>query len=387
MAIVMKQNRWGFMVNMNRKLKVLMFTIANTKGGHSQYCLNNYKFINPEKIQMDFITFSKHISYESEIEERGGRIIYLKNHPSKNREEFIIEFSKVLEQKYDVIHLHTSYWADTIVEELAHKFKIPRIIIHAHSTGIGNTAPKFAKDVLDRHYKIRDSIDVSLATDFWACSKEAGDWLYGDRIPKERIRIINNAVDTDRFRFNSLRRNSMRLENNLEDCQVVGFVGRLEQPKNVEFIMELANVLITDDNNVDFLIVGEGSKRGYIEEKIDEYNLNGRVQLVGFQSNIEDWLQAMDVFILPSYFEGFPLVLIEAQVSGLKCLASRNMSEKVVLTDNIELLDLNLDLWKNKILEYSRGYLRISQRELVKNKGYDIKEQAHKLEEEYLIDA
>ena len=178
----------------------------------------------------------------------------------------------------------------------------------------------------------------------------------------------------------------MRLENNLEDCQVVGFVGRLEQPKNVEFIMELANVLITDDNNVDFLIVGEGSKRGYIEEKIDEYNLNGRVQLVGFQSNIEDWLQAMDVFILPSYFEGFPLVLIEAQVSGLKCLASRNMSEKVVLTDNIELLDLNLDLWKNKILEYSRGYLRMSQRELVKNKGYDIKEQAHKLEEEYLID-
>ena len=366
------------------KRKVLMFTIANTKGGHSQYCLNNFKFIDTDKIQMDFITFSEKIEYDDEIISRGGRIIYMKNHPSKDKQAFIVEFSKVLQEGYDVIHIHTSYWADTVVEELARKYQIPRIIVHAHSTGIGNTIPKFAKEVLQKHYEIRNTIDNTLATDYWACSKEAADWLYGNRISEDSIRIINNAVDTDKFQYNSSTRRSLRKIMGLEKREVIGFVGRLEQPKNVEFIMELANMVINDANNIDFLIVGEGSKRGYIEEKMNEYSLNGRVHLAGFQSNIEDWLQIMDVFIMPSYFEGFPIALIEAQVSGLKCLTSRNMTQKVVITDNIEMIDLDLELWKTKILKYNQGYVRISQNDLVRRKGFDIKEQAHELEKEYL---
>ena len=364
--------------------KVLIFTIAETQGGHTQYSLNNFRYIDKKRIQMDFVTFSEKLSFEKEILMLGGKIYYLKNHPQNGEIEFRKEFAEVLENKYDVIHIHTSYWSGTIVEEMAKEYGIEKIIVHAHSTGIGNTKPEFSDAVLKKHYKIRSSINQNFATDYWACSLEAAEWLFGSCIPKNRIRIMNNAVDTDRFMFNPSKRNELRQQYNCEDKLVVGFVGRLEQPKNFEFIMELANDLVKKDYAFSFVIIGDGSKRVFIENKIKEYGIENNFFLIGFQNNVEDWLQMMDVFILPSYFEGFPLVLIEAQVSGIKCLTSKNMSNQIMITENVDMLELNIGEWEEKLFEYKKGYVRASQGEIVKRKGYDIRQQAKKLEEEYL---
>ena len=370
--------------NVKRKSRILIFTIAETQGGHTQYSLNNFRYIDKKRIQMDFVTFSEKLSFEKEILRLGGKIYYLKNHPQNGEIEFRKEFAEVLENKYDVIHIHTSYWSGTIVEEMAKEYGIKKIIVHAHSTGIGNTKPEFSDAVLKKHYEIRSSINQNFATDYWACSLEAAEWLFDSRIPKSRIKIMNNAVDTEKFKYNSEKRIELRQKYNFEDKLVVGFVGRLEQPKNFEFIMQLTNELVKIDQDISFVIIGEGSKRDFIETKIREYGIEDNVFLMGFQTNVEDWLQMMDVFILPSYFEGFPLVLVEAQVSGIKCLISQNVSSQIIITENVEMLELNISDWKEKIATYKKGYSRASHAEIVKRKGYDIREQAKKLEEEYL---
>lgn len=369
---------------MDGKIRVLVFSIVEAKGGVSQFSLNWFKYIDKTRFCVGFLTFSPRISYEQEIVGNGGRVIYLRNNPQKSKLLFIEEFSEILQQGWDVLHINTSFWKDTIIEEIARTYKVPKIIVHAHSTGLGNTTPKQVESILIKHYEIRESLTPQFATDYWACSEEAAEWLFGKQIPKSRIKIIKNAIDTQKYQYSELVRLQMRQEYAIEKECVVGFVGRLEQPKNFEFIMELANSLVKEKKEIKFVIVGEGSKRAYIEKKINEYDIGDRFFLAGFQANVQEWMQMIDIFILPSLFEGFPLVALEAQTAGLKCLVSPNMSKNVCITQNIEMLNLEIETWKSKILEWAEGYVRHSQHLEIKRTGYDIKDLVRTLEEEYM---
>lgn len=370
---------------MKKNIRVLQFPVAASKGGVTQYVLNLWKNIDRNKIQFDFVTFSQYLDFESELINSGSRIYHMSCYPEQERQTFINEFNKILNHNYDVIELHTSYWKDIIVEQLAKKCGIKKIIIHAHSSGItANLSNEEIEKATRKHVAVRKQVTDALATDFWACSTKAAQWLFGGNIAVEKIKIIHNAIDVKKFTFNKEVRKKIRQQLNWNDQFIIGNVGRLESVKNHTFIIELFKQVHDKNQNSKLLLVGEGSLRESIEKKIGELDLENDVLLLGKRDDVEKWLQAMDVFILPSFFEGLPIALVEAQCTGLKCIYSDNISDEVKITDNaIQLPIDSMNEWVKRIMEESSGYERRGKDKELTQLGYDISRQIKEIEEMY----
>lgn len=371
---------------MNKKLRILQFPIAASKGGITQYVLNLWKYVNRELIQFDFLTFSSDLDFEKELINEGCKVYHISCYPETNIEKFVMEYSAVLSYGYDVIELHTSYWKSTIMEEMAKEQGGCKVIIHAHSTGIVSKLSYFEKiNAKERHKKIRNMLNETIADNFWACSKEAAEWLYGDKVPREKIEIINNTIDTSLFKYREGIRQRKRQELNLADKYVIGHVGRLEEEKNHNFLLEIFAKLHTKQPQSILLLVGDGSYRQFIEERIIELRISDCVCLVGKTDNVSDYLHVMDVFVFPSLFEGFGLSLLEAQCSGLRCIGSTNVPKTAFVTKCAERVSLDEpDRWSCILEETAKGYDRKPQDLLLREKGFDTVTQIRKLERKYM---
>lgn len=370
------------------KKKVLQFTIADSKGGRTQYILNLWRHINHEKYIFDFVTFSPFLDFEIDLIKDGCKVFHMKNYPEQNKIEFINEFNAVLENGYDIVEIHTSFWNDTIVEQLARYAGIKKIIIHGHSTGITKiTAKNKDREVeyINKHNSVKARLNDGIATDFWACSEDVANWLFKPQISKDKIRIIPNAIDTDRFRFCREKRESIRRKLHIDDQFVLGFVGRLEPVKNLEFLLDIFFRLHDIRAATSLLIVGEGSERSMIEKKIKEHSLEKDIMLVGNKNNPEDYYQAMDCFILPSLFEGFSIVLLEAQCMGLPSVVSTRVPIDAVKSGNVVRIPLNdIEKWVEKVFWCMNTEIdRINAYKLIKSDETDIKLQVKHIEELY----
>lgn len=367
-----------------KKIRVLQFSISQSACGQTQCILNLWKHIDHNRFQFDFITFSTELMFEEDLVKEGCRVFHITKYPEQDEAEFSRQFSRVLMNSYDVIHIGTSYWKKTIVEQLARKAGIPRIIIHSHSSGM-EVENLYNQEALKKHYEIRDSISMKTATDFLACSEIASSWLFGKRIPMRARQIIYNGIDTDRFGFRPVKREEMRKELKVDDRFVIGFIGRLEKVKNVNFIIDLFPAIKKIMNNAFLLIVGHGSEKEMLEQKIKEQGLLDSCKFIGYSSTPEDYLQAMDLFLMPSIFEGLPLSLVEAQCSGVKCIVSKGISEEALITQNAERIDIaDKETWLKRIGEIAReGYERRDQSNMVCAAGMDIKVQVKQMERLY----
>lgn len=373
---------------MCKKTKILQFTIAATKGGRTRYVLNIWNYIDKSKFIFDFITFSEELDFKEKIIRQGGRVYYISVHPEQDKERFVCEFNKVLNNGYDAIEIHTSYWVSTIVEKLARLAGIPKIIVHAHSTGIGinqafdQSMREYYKSL---HNRIRNGIDENLATDYWACSYEAAEWLFSDRIPRNRIKVIHNTIDTEKFSYNKNVRGEIREKLGVLKKTVIGFTGRLEKVKNVEFLIDVFNEILRHCKDVCLLIVGDGTLKDELVRKCSHCGMEqGKDYIMtGLVDNVPDYLQAMDIFALPSYFEGFPLSCLEAQCTGLKCVVSDNLPESVAVTELVKRLKLDLSLWVTEVETLMNGYKRTDRSAELKSKGFDTGVYIKELEEEY----
>lgn len=170
----------------NRKIRVLHFSIANTKSGVTQYIMNHWQFIDRSKFHFDFATFSKKLDDEESIIREGSRVYHIETYAEANEEKFCDEVSGILKNNYDIVHLHTSNWSSVLLERLAREAYIPKIIIHSHNSNVHNSYGKSREEAVEKHLWMREKLTEDLATDYWACSWKAAEWLYGDRIPKER---------------------------------------------------------------------------------------------------------------------------------------------------------------------------------------------------------
>lgn len=362
------------------KVRVLQFTIAASMGGRTTYILNQWKHINRDKIQFDFVTFSKNLSCEEELLQQGCIVHHIEHHPTEDKPEFIEEFKKVLEYGYDVIEIHTSFWEDTIVEQMAKKAGIKKIIIHAHAAGC---VKKRAS--MEVHCKVRESLTEDIATDFWACSSEAGEWIFGDSIPKSKIKILPNTIETKRFQYCPEKRNELRKQFKYEKKFVIGQVGRLEFVKNHEFTLKILKRLVQLVSNIELLILGSGDEQERLEKLVQEWGLENYVTFLGRRDNVEDWLQLMDIFVMPSFSEAFPIALIEAEAAGLKCICSNQITLDAALTDDITYLSIDdVELWVKEILINKDGYVRKSGHEAVAKAGYEVLDAIRSLENEYM---
>jgi len=367
-----------------KKLKILQFPIANTGGGVTQYVLKNWDFIDKSRFQFDFVTLSNSIDFENRIIEQGCKVHHISYSAEKNQEQFILEFNRILDEEYDVIHIHTMSWKSFLVEQIAKKREIPMVIVHSHNTMV-TSSDEDRELAIELHEKQKKLFNSDLATHFCACSNLAADWLFGEQIPRDKIKIMKNAVDVNCFSYNLEVRNAYRSKLGLDDCFVVGNIGRFVYQKNHEMLIDVFKQVYDKVPNARLMLIGTGELEIEIRKKVQQYQLDDKVFFMGKRNDVNCLMMSMDVFVLPSRFEGLPIVLVEAQTSGLKCLTSTQITNEVAITNLIEFIPLqDVREWVQKIIDYSKGYSRINTDRLITEEGYNIKFQIKELEKLYL---
>ena len=370
--------------NMNKRTRILQMPVRNAKGGITQYALRNWEHIDRDRFVFDWVTLDKELSFERELVEQGCRVYHLSCRQEDDEARFRAEIEEILSNSYDAIHLHTSFWRGFLAEELAIKANVPRIIVHVHSTGVDDADRMEREKLLAAHDEWKARFNTGLATHFAACSELAADFLFGPQIPKERIAILKNAIDAQEFSYNEETRTDVRSKMGLEDKFVILQPARLVYQKNQSFILMVFNELSELLPNAVLLLAGDGNLRDELEQEAAELGVSGKVMFLGFRSDVSNLLQAADVFVMPSRFEGLGIAAIEAQCSGVFCVLSENVPEEAVVSDNAMQLRLDVGLWRDEILKIAHnGYHRRDRSAEVAAAGYSIKEQIKVLERIY----
>ncbi len=369
-------------------MKILHFTIAASRGGQTQYILNLSKRMNKSIFKLGFITFNEEMKCAEDFMGL-GTIHYIPFYPEKDRESFIECFNEILDQGYDILELHTTSWKSLLVEELAKERGIKRVIVHAHAAsinlGINDVGRIGYQEALDLHNRIRNDLSENIATDFWACSKKASQWLFGDKIPESKIEIINNPINVEEFGYSGKKRELLRKEKKVENMFVLGFVGRLEKVKNAEYAIKIAKKLHAIYPKIVLYIIGEGTQREELVEKYRPLIDKQIISFEGYKKNVCDYYHIFDVLLVPSYSEGLPIALIEAQATGLKCLCSEGVPEEVDISGNVTRLSLyNESKWVNEIQKLLAGYNRTDMKDKIIKAGLDMESQVNRIERLYL---
>ena len=369
---------------MDKSIKILQMPIRNAKGGITQYALRNWERIDKSRFAFDWVTLDKELSFEHELLGQGCRVFHLSCRQEDDEPRFRAEMETIFSRGYDAIHLHTGFWRGFIADELAIKANVPKIIVHAHSTGI-DVADRMERDkLLKAHNEWKAKFNTSLATKFAACSLTAAEFLFSPRIPKERIKVLKNAIYAQEFAYNEEMRTNVRLKMGLEDKFAILQLARLVYQKNQSFTLLVFKELSELLPNAVLLFAGDGNLRDELEQESAELGISDRVIFLGFHGDIPSLLQAADVFVMPSRFEGLGIAAIEAQCSGVFCLLSENVPEEAIISNNAMRLRLDAGLWCNEILKIARnGYRRRDRSAEVAAAGYSIKEQIKVLERIY----
>lgn len=355
-------------------------------GGVETYIFSHYKFMDQEKFQFDFLTQNRALEHAEQFKDFQYKVRLLPGTAAQNRELFISTARDILADGYDVLHLHTCYWTGFLLEELAKEAGIRKVIVHSHSNFVDDAYPEKGKFLFDRHEAIKKEFSKDMATDFWACSTEAADWLFGPQIPRNEIRLMKNAIELEHFQFDQKKREHIRDELNLQNSLVLGTVGRISHAKNPEFLIALFEKFHQKHRNSKLIIVGDGELRPDLERRIREKNLSDSVLLLGWQIHVEDYLQAMDLFLMPSRYEGLGIVALEAAASGLQCAVSDQVPEELESIDHIRRVPLEVSAWISALEELEQlPSDRRAGTEILRAAGYDVKQQAKILGELYQL--
>jgi len=337
-------------------------------GGVESVVMNYYRHIDRTKVQFDYIIDedSTIVPYE-EIESLGGRIYKIP--PYQKPVAYHKALVKLLRKNnYRVVHSHITTLSIFSLFA-AKRAGVPVRIAHSHSTaGKGETARNILK------YMLRPFSRV-FPTHYCACSEYAGRWLFGDKLYNcGNVVLVRNAIDLSKFKFDPQARENVRAELKVKDKLVVGHVGRFMKQKNHSFLIDIFQQLQTLESNSVLLLVGEGELEQEIREKIAGLGLSECVHFLGVRNDVHNLLQAMDVFLLPSLYEGLPVVSVEAQASGLKMIASDTVTKEAKITPDFVFMSLAQPpvAWAQRALD-SVSEKRESGIEQIADAGFEIK--------------
>lgn len=361
-------------------------TPSVVKNGVYRYIFNHLKYIDRDRFEFSFLMqdpkeLMKTEEYEKYRFEIRSFSIPQRVDPVRFRKEIV----EILSDRYDVLHLHTSYWRGFMIEEIAMELGIPKVIVHSHSSSIDQADTREREEQRKIHEEMKRQFDETYATDFWACSHMAADWLYGPQIDRHRIKIMPNAIETAKYTFCERDRNHYRVKYGLDGKLVLGHTGRFEYQKNHRFLIEVfAEVHARIPHSV-LVLIGEGPEEASVREWVCARGLAETVLFLGWRDDVAEWLQAFDIYCLPSRFEGLPISLIEAQAAGLQCIVSSFVTREVQITDQVDFLELDVQQWCEKIEECAEPYERQDTSDQIICAGYDMEQQVKLLEKEYTI--
>jgi glycosyltransferase involved in cell wall biosynthesis len=370
---------------MNKKIKVLHVVGKRPLGGIGTFLYNLNKFVDHSKFSFDFLIngTDENGEFDEKVKVLGSNVYTLPKLDSQNFIFYLKELKSFYEKNhdYDIIHIHSVNIA-IFNYILLKKYKGDHIIaVHSHSTKYSD---KFFNSLRNRLL----TLPLKYITDlFFACSDSAANSIFGrDIVEKKGVNIINNSIDTHQFRFDESIRREMRNKLNIDSQLVVGHVGAFTPVKNHDFIIDIFYELKKINNHAVLILIGTGQLEEKIRMKIKKLNLTKSVKLLGSRKDVNKLMQAFDVFLMPSKFEGVPLVGLEAQASGLPCVFSDTITEEIKLTHMVSYLDLNMppQEWAYQILESYKSSNKSDAIATIKKAGYDIRGNVKELEEIYI---
>lgn len=326
-------------------IKVLQTGCSSNPGGVECLVTEYYRYINRDGIQFDFLDlYGNGIAFSGLIKTLGGRIYHVADY----RKHFIraaVAIKKILRQgNYDIVHVHMQSAANLLPVLLSlHDGAV--VVAHSHSSAVSGKMTGKILHRINRHILYR------LPVEKWACGGRAGRWMWGKSFRKENI--IPNAIEYQKFKYNAAVRKRIR-----EYCgftsqdRVIGFAGRFGKEKNTFFLIRVFRNLLDICGSYKLLTVGGNDLFDQFLSEMKRSGLDYAYYSAGVQENVNEWYQAMDAFLLPSFFEGFPVVAVEAQAAGLPCFLSDRITREVNISGKVHFLPVEKKdslLWARRI--------------------------------------
>ncbi len=372
---------------MANKIKVLLFVDRMRHGGIQQFLIENIKYMEKNKVQVDVLTLDDGETYplEKTLQELDCNFYKLKGIWINKLTDYFkyataIDKFFIEHNDYKVVHMNASS-KNFILLKYAKKYQIPIRIAHSHNIDFQTKNPM--KKIVGNILKVPMK---KYATDYFACSYLAGEWLFGKKnIENKKVKVIHNAVDYKKFQYNEEIRTKIRKEFQLKKEDIlIGHVGRFTNQKNHTFLIDIFYEMVKQNKNVKLIMVGIGEKEQEIKNRVKELKIENNVIFAGFRKNVNEIMQAMDVFLLPSLYEGLPVVGVEAQAAGLPCFMSKDViTKEVKITQNLTFISLEKSAkeWADSILNSDLS--RRDTKQELKVSGYFIEDTAKELVDIY----
>ena len=363
---------------MNKPIRVLHVIRLMNRGGAEAMIMNLYRCIDRTQVVFDFVENSDEpAEFDDEILSLGGRIFRCPHYNGRNHfayRKWWEDFFTAHAGEYRIIHGHLGSTA-AIYLSIAKRFGL-FTIAHSHSSGTDHSL----RNLIYSIYSYRTRF---IADQLFACSEIAGRDRYGK---KADIIVLRNAIDPEEFQYSADVSHRIRGALGIEGKTVIGHIGRFVKPKNHEYLLDVFQELLKRKPDSVLLLVGDGELRGRIESKANALGIWENVVFTGVRSDVSDLLQAMDILVFPSLYEGLPLTLVEAQAAGLPCVISDRVPQECMFTKDlvsVVALDDPVDCWVDQILSCIEGKQRHSRTEDVRTAGYDVHMTANWLQEFY----
>lgn len=357
-------------------IRVLQIVTYMGRGGLETMLMNYYRHIDRDKVQFDFLVHRDfEADYDEEIQSLGGKIFHVSRLVPWSK-SYRKELKKFFydHPEYKIVHVHQDCLS-AVALQCARECGVPVRIAHSHSS----SAVKNMKYLVKLYYMKRIPKD---ATHMFACGKQAGAWMFSGN----EYDVVRNAIDAEKYRYSSAAEKEVRVEFGLNEKIVIGHVGNFTPAKNHLFLLEVFQKIERKEPEARLLLIGGGEGMESVKEKAKKMGIRDKIIFTGGRSDVSRLLNAMNVFVFPSLYEGLPVTMIEAQASGLPCIISDHVSDEcIVTTDLVSVMPLNEcpTHWAEKVLQQS-GRGREDHIEEIKEAGYDISTEAKKLENFYL---
>ena len=353
---------------MDQQIRILHVIGRMNRAGAETMIMNLYRNIDRNKIQFDFVVHTNEkCDFDDEILSLGGKIYRVPRFKGSNILAYKRAWNNFFKKhkEYKIIHGHIGSSA-AIYLKIAKKYGL-YTIAHSHNTEMG-------EGIKGLMYKVFSYPTRYIADYFFACSDLAGICRYGKNIVHQKnYSVLKNAIECDLFTYNKNIRSVKRKELNVEDKFVIGNVGRFNIQKNHKYLIEIFKSLSKINENVVLLLIGRGELEQEILNEVKYYSLEEKVIFTGVRQDINELLQAIDVFAFPSLYEGLPVTIIEAQAAGLPCVISDTITDEVCITPLVNRLSINDNpkVWAEKINLFEK-YKREDFSRNIKKCGYDV---------------
>lgn len=365
-----------------QRVKVCCFCERWESGGIESFLTNVLQRIDLKQFQVDIVASSIGKSVFTErLQKCGVRFWELSGNQRKLVQNYRLFCCLLRRERYDIVHLNIFHGLSLYYAVLAKRLGVPVRIAHSHNTGLQKSRTLPAKLLI---HKAAKTLYTNAATDLWACSGAAAEFLFSKKLLAEKsCRFIPNGIDTARFRFESKVREAVRKNLGLKEKLVIGNVGRLCYQKNQTFLLDILLEVQKQKKESCLLLVGEGEERNALEAKAKHLGIADSVIFCGVSTKPEHLLWAMDVFVFPSWFEGLGIVAVEAQAAGLRTIVSEAVPEEAFVTPNIKRASVGrkAEYWAKMILDADDCMRpREIYASVVRSAGFEIADVAQKIE-------